>query len=153
MAFGFGRRRELGRPVASCAIRLLVGFGKGKPLRNSPLRRGIDPAQATAAVTAAASHYFPGFTVTNTRGVFMREGEPGVAIDLYRTQYDTGGCKPMIERARCLATDIRTVLRQHSVLLLTAENGGKRTSDIVTRSARGCKVNARRAALLAARRA
>lgn len=139
----------LGRPVPSCQVRVIVGFGKGKKLRGTPFRRDIDAGQAKAAVAAAASQYFAGFTVTSTRGVFFRQGEPGVALDIYRTQYDPPGCAALVRKARCLASDIRHALRQHSVLVVANDPSSKTplTADIVTKGSGGrCDVGSRTAA-------
>ena len=133
------RSGALGRAVPSCNVRVLVGFGKGKPLPGSPLRRVLNIQQATAAVTAATGAYFPAYTVTPSAGVYFGEGEPSLAIDLFRTQFDRGGCGEIVAKAKCLAADLRDVLRQHSVLVVASDPSNRAaplTADIVMRGER-----------------
>lgn len=154
----YAQEMGLGKLTPTCAVQIAPGLGKGRPLPSSPMRRAIDPGQAQAALHAAASSYFTGYSVTPTRGVYRSEGEPSVAIRAVGVAPST--CPRMIAAARCLAADLRTVFRQHSVLL-TAQGTGVKGPVAVELVTRGTKVacnralsrKAREAALRAARRA
>jgi len=88
--------------------------------------------------------------------MYFGQGEPAVAIDVIKTQFDRGSCGDLINKATCAASDFRKALRQHSVLVVASDPSAKSqlTANIVTKGTKGrCAIDTRRAAEAAATRA
>ncbi len=122
------------------------------------MRKGAwDKKTAQDAIAAAAKQFFPGLTVSKSRGVYRGGPEEAtVGIEILRTSFDRMGCDELQRRARCLAGVLRRVLRQQSVLIAVLDHRHAEpftTDSISARTRMKCSVATVKRAETAARRA